>query len=274
MAGIQQLLKEKLSSLHRKYWQQLFTYYQPIKNKLTSYSVGKLVNHVLESKMSFTVENCQAVTIFAINQANLLIDEQVLDLYKIWASRGNAKAYKSNAKLFQKQNFRYLKDIDINSPFALEYRIVDPSANYGRFFGNAKDGTSLNDYSNEGVLKQLKDMIIIFGNFGYQIDNLAETNPIAYGERQSLSGSKNGKKIVILDYKFFKNGNAHYFINKQIMIDIMVLVGKKLGWLHNKEQACEELNISSDEYDTAMQNTLNNPNLYLGAGSMPLLGYN
>lgn len=273
LSKAKKLLFKTLKELDSTYWGKLLQLYEPLKQKLTSQSINLLMNYVSERNISFTYDNCLAVTLLAIQKTNDMIVGQLLDKYKHWAEVGNYKSYKSNQRLF---NEGYFKDCvepeDLNvqgvhsagpkwgntplekiMPFGigerkkLEYRIVDCHLSF-------KNGCySWNNFDiNSSGMRAVNDIIVIARNLGYAVTNFEQV--CDYGDRISVFATdRNGKEIVLFDFKVFKNGNAHFFLNKGLMIDIMLVVGKHLGWIHNKEQAVDDLGITSEEYDNAVK---------------------
>lgn len=264
-----ELLFGFLTNLETRYWRKLFELYQPLREKLTSVSIKKLMDYVQSRNFSFTYANCLAVTVFAVKQTNRLLIEQVLTKYKHWAEVGNYHGYKSNQRLFDEGRFKDKinpddiktayhathrwtnTDIENIMPFTvgerknLEYRIVDVGLTF------EKDRWTCVENSTAWVA--CNDLMTIAKNFGYDGNlNIADTE---HGKRYTVHGfDRNNNSVVLFEYKVFKNGNAHFFINKDFMIDIMLSVGKYLGWVHSKEQAMQDLDITSDEYDNAIGN--------------------
>lgn len=273
LSKAKKLLFKTLKELDSTYWGKLLQLYEPLKQKLTSQSINLLMNYVSERNISFTYDNCLAVTLLAIQKTNDMIVGQLLDKYKHWAEVGNYKSYKSNQRLFNEGYFKdFVEPEDLNvqgvhsagpkwgntplekiMPFGigerkkLEYRIVDCHLSF-------KNGCySWNNFDiNSSGMRAVNDIIVIARNLGYAVTNFEQV--CDYGDRISVFATdRNGKEIVLFDFKVFKNGNAHFFLNKGLMIDIMLVVGKHLGWIHNKEQAVDDLGITSEEYDNAVK---------------------
>lgn len=279
------LLFKTLQELDTQYWSKLFKLYEPLKQKLTSSSVNRLMKYVSERNIAFNYDNCLAVTLLAVQKTNEMIVQQLLDKYKHWAEVGNYKAYKSNQRLFNEGRFKdciapedltnnwsYGSDkkrwhevsIDNIMPFSigerkkLEYRIVDCHLSFSGGYSWAGFDP------NSSAMQAVHDIIIIARNLGYTVSDFEQT--CDYGDRVSVYATdRNGKNIVLFDFKVFKNGNAHFFLNKGLMIDIMLVVGKYLGWVHTKEQVMDDLDITGEEYDNAVKD------LYL-ATSATMLG--
>lgn len=285
---IKDSLKERLTRLYTFHWMQLFEFYAPLKAHLTKQSRERLVEYVTKHHIAFTYENCCMVTIKAIQDTNAFMREQAITKYFDWAKAGadNHRPYKSNQKLFDKNDFAYLrkqgfcnvqeikKQAHTLSPFALDFRIVDSS----RGFGNYRyDGNELSNHSNNTTYHLLNDIVVIMASFGYQVlgadgtintENTIATTLADFGSRYTEWGlNPQGEKIKLFEFKFFKNGNAHFFINQQFMVDFMVFIGRELGWLAGKtaQEVAEVLDVDLKMVESA--NQLN----FVGTTNLPMV---
>lgn len=288
--NIKDSLKQKIKQNYIRHWKLLFERYTPLTAKLTSRSKDSLVDYVLKKEIPLTTANLQMVTVYAINNTNRLIKAQALDLYFTWANanKENRRPYKSNTKLFVENQFRRampnffqaktaFSEQEFNerlhnfSPHALEYRIV--TTHY--FMRDWQANNDLHSYSNKDAYNTLNDLLIVMSTFGYRHTtelgypvSCLQNSICDFGKRYTEYGlTPDGEKCKLFEFKFFKNGNVHFFVNKQFMVDFMVFIGKELGWLHGKnpQEMADELDVKLTAIENANQIT------YVGQQNLPAL---
>ena len=164
------------------------------------------------------------------------------------ADPDSIQQYKSN-KRFNEDNWRYIKEHWYNvdkKNFMFDYRIV------------VKLGGSpfaINSYScrcrHHDVLC---DTIKIAQNLGFKIDNVMQDSP--YYSQDAINEWK--KKTLyyksgtpFADVKVYQNGNIHFRFDREFMQRLNVEASRLFGWIHDKEEAAEELGLNAAEVSRA-----------------------
>lgn len=172
--------KEKIENLKALYWQEIFDNLTEITKRLTS-STRKSLLATLASNtnIDFTAGNIRSIVIWVIKNANKYFDSQMLDVYDTFTSDEGIALYKSNAH-WQKDTWRYnrikheLKERGIK--YALDYRIV--LHGYRGYF----DKGALP----ESTVQQIKDIIIVASNLGYEIECDSTSFMLDTGEKGNI----------------------------------------------------------------------------------------
>lgn len=263
---IMECLREKLSGLRSLYWSELFSRLNTVTDRLTSGSRRRLLDTLHKHvHVDFTASNIYAVMIWVIKNANLYLDQQLIDTYELMVDKCNVQMYKSNQRTWQDNHWRYNDTTDKNTHFALDYRIVTHR------LGGIRSGYSFERGLDERAAHFIGDLLTLATNLGFQ----SNTAPSSLMQRESwTSGEKvefwgkdkrTGDGITIFDVRAFKNGNLHLRLHKSFILALNVEHGRLQGWLRSRDQAVEELgDTEAAEYF--------NSNLRLGANPMLLLG--
>jgi len=164
--------------------------------------------------------------------------------------KSNVSSYKSNAKTFGDEEWRYCRrSTNDLERYKLDYRIV--LARVG--------GISVNDYwhsrSEHGLCDRattlLSDILTVATNIGF--DCTTTFGPHSY-HWESRTKNKfryrdhNDKgSIVLMEVAAFKNQNMHIKFNQEFMCRLNIEFGRLKGWLKNSAHAQDELTISEDE---------------------------
>lgn len=240
--GLKESLKQKIKGLKNKYWEEFFSNFDKITSRLTSKSRDKMLGK-LNSNMSvdFTFDNAYAVTMWAIKNANKYYDSQLIDIFEGMIEKANVKLYKSNKRTFDNEDWRYCRTPEKLDRFSLELRIV-----LHRCGGLQQDGYF---YSNKNGLQErayifIQDILTIANNLGFSFKNDMDS-------RRWESGSANefilnsGKPLIRINA--YKNGNLHIKFNKDFIRTLNVEFGRLKGWIKNKPQAMDEMDLSEKE---------------------------
>lgn len=172
--------KEKIENLKALYWQEIFDNLTEITKRLTS-STRKSLLAILASNtnIDFTAGNIRSIVIWVIKNANKYFDSQMLEIYDTFTSDEGIALYKSNAH-WQKDTWRYnrikheLKEKGVK--YALDYRIV--LHGYRGYF----DKGALP----ESTVQQIKDIIIVASNLGYDIECDSTSFMLDTGEKGNI----------------------------------------------------------------------------------------
>ena len=104
--SLKKSLEEKIKGLKRLYWNELFNNLTAITDRLTSKSRKDMLDILQENTcIDYTSENAYAIVLWAIKNANLYIDNQMVYIYKELTDIDNISGYKSN-KHYIDDNFK------------------------------------------------------------------------------------------------------------------------------------------------------------------------
>ncbi len=247
VSGLRGGLQQKITGLKSKYWNEFFNNYDRITSRLTSASRNSMLKK-LQNNMSidFTESNALAVTAWAIKNANGYYDRQLVTLFESMIDQANITMYKSNLKTWGKEEWRFChsgngpKDL---SHYGLELRIVlhRYSAIEGGGYGYSFEYTN---GLHKDAHSYLADINTIAGNLGFNVHSDSMLKQWESNKTQSFWTDDNSK---LMDVKAFKNGNFHIKFNQLFIRKLNVEFGRLKGWLKNKEQAADELNIPVEE---------------------------
>lgn len=262
MAG----LKQRLKGLKSEYWNELFSHFSKITDRLTSKSrkslLGTLSKHI---EVDFTGPNIYEVVVWVLKNANRYIDSQLIDTYEQMVEKANVKLYKSNHRVWVENRWRSRDEADPNSHYALDYRIVTHR------LGGCRPRWSMSDPElSEEASNFIGDMLTLARNLGFNTDT-ADQRLTYDGRRHWTPGAteqfyytKKGERELLMDVRAFINGNVHFRFNKDFILALNVEHGRLRGWLRTPAEAVEEL----QDPDAAQYF---NTSLKLGAGNPMLL---
>lgn len=241
-------LKLRIKGLKNLYWNQLFDHYEPIVSRLTSKSRSNLLSTLREkTNIDFTSSNAYAVTIWAIKNANQYIDKQLIKVFEEMISRANVVNYKSNQLVFGENTYRYNRhDFKSNeNKVKLEYRIVCEwlggiDSDWGH---ERRSGLSQSAYDFLG------DLLTVANNLGFAKADSLSRHYFRSGQKELFSyfDNKTGQHKLLVEVKAFKNGNLHLRFAPEFMLALNVEAGRLKGWIHNAQQAAEELGEDLDK---------------------------
>lgn len=233
VALIKTAVKEKMKNLKILYWDMVWNEFDEITDRLTYKTRCDLKKQFEELySMDFTIENIYALVLYVVKNANKYFNSQLIDFFKSISDRENVKPYKSNQKLFEKDDYRYNRNEASN--YVLDYRIIASSP-----FRCGWSGEMERSYHNNNTLK---DIFVIARNLGFPpCDNTPE--PSYFGEKVQVYQKFNYEKKeqpLLMDYTCYKNGNMHIRFNKEFMKALNVEVARLLGWIRCKEDIARE----------------------------------
>lgn len=228
VAKVKEGLKKQISSLKDFYWRKVFNEMEEITDRLTYKSRESLMSSFEELKtLDFTIDNIYTVIIWVIKNANKYFNSQLIDFFVKLSDRENVRPYKSNQKLFDKDNWRWNKREQ--SHYVLDYRIIMSSP-----FRTGWSGQLETEYATNRTLLDIKT---IANNLGFE--TLSWDNyPSDFGEKVYIYFRKGEDSFM--EYKVYKNGNMHVKFNKEFTKAMNVEVSRLLGWIRTKEDIAKE----------------------------------
>jgi hypothetical protein len=234
-----------------------------ITQRLTSKKRRELLDTAQKSAhVDFTESNIYAVILWILKNASSSIDEQLLEVFEKMLSMANCRAYKSNTRPFEKDQWRYGQENP--SHIALEYRIVLHRC--GRIEANHSNGYRLS----EDGCEMIGDLLTIANGLGFSC-NTADNRLYHYnsdnwtpGGKQEFAFRKDKLFGTLLEVRAHLNGNIHLRMNQKFALALNVEYGRLKGWLKNGAEAAEEL----QDREAA---TFFKMNTLLPAAELPLL---
>lgn len=235
-------LRLRIKGLKDLYWSQLFDHYEPIISRLTQKSRSNMLSTLRErTNIDFTPSNAYAVTIWAIKNANQYFDRQLIKLFEEMLERANIVNYKSNQRVFGKNDYRYshyefLKQV---SHVKLEYRIVC------EYIGGicTEFGKERRSGLRQSAFDFLGDVLTVAHNLGFTKEDSVTRHFFNAGQKEVFSyyDSRTGKSKTLMEVRAFMNGNIHIRFASEFMLALNVEVGRLKGWIHSAQQAAEEM---------------------------------
>lgn len=239
-------IKLKIKGMKDKYWEMLFHELDTVTRRLAT-KQRKAFLESLRDKVTidFTESNVYSILIWISKWANDYFDEQLIQLFRT-LSTDCAVRYKSNERVWEKGDWRYLYRDDDNRPFPshyrLEYRIV---LTYG--------GIETSEWAyrrdafrglTETAFELLMDIVTVANNLGFACAD----SPKNYNWTSNVQHTfmmENGEPLISV--RAFKNGNMHFHFNPKVMLAINVEAGRLLKWIRHPQEACEEMQVTGAE---------------------------
>ncbi|MDC7221574.1 MAG: DUF4942 domain-containing protein [Spirochaetales bacterium] len=239
-------IKEKFSGLKHKYWKELFDNLTKITDRLTQKSRDNLLKTLQNNvEVDFSAANAYAIVLWAIKNANEYYDDQLIECYERLVNKESCLLYKSNSH-FVDDTWRFATE---NSHYylndKLDYRIVTHRVG-GYFSGDSwrtydqRYNLSLHAY------EYIQDLCTIAKNLGYDVNMIPLNFDWQAGNERVFLYDTNK---VFMKVRAFKNGNIHFKFNQDFLRKFNVEFGRIKGWINNKSQASEEMNIPKEKID-------------------------
>ena len=272
---LKESLKNKLQGLKNLYWDLLFKKYSPITSRLTTAGKDRVTKKLNDNtSIDFTVENIFQLTMWIIKHSNTLIDEQLSDFFFSLCDPDNIHRYKSN-KRWNDDDWRYLKESIKERGYhfskdkakeklknvMLDYRIVVTG---WRNFTDEWSGHRFTD----STYNFLYDLKVIADNLGFKLDfevpDRYDNIDVSDWSNKNIN-TTSGE--LFCNIKLYKNGNRHLKFNKKFMQKLNIEMARINGWIHNKSEAMEEMDISEKDF-----NELWKSNFKIGLENTKILG--
>lgn len=241
-------LRTRMKNLKHTYWQELFTNFEKITERLTTSTRQEMIQTLNgQTNLDFTAKNAHAIASWVIKNANSYFDSQLDDLMRSMISGEDSfLSYKSNQRTFGDDNWRYNLHAMRSeaSHFKFDYRIVLTS------FGGFDSGFLGNNFDVRDSLKRfINDLLAVASTVGF--DTSKTPREVQYDSPRMWEAGKaqvfyyynhtKEKELPLFRIKAFKNQNAHIQFDQHFILALNVALGRINGWLKTKEQAAEEL---------------------------------
>lgn len=243
---IKKCLKERLATMRNEYWNELFRRITPITDRLTSGSrkrlLGTLTKH---SQVDFTIGNICEIVLWVIKNANDYIDKQLIETYEVMVDACNVQLYKSNAKVWTEQDWRYIRSNEVKpTHFLLDFRIVCHRVGGVKANGGFVYDSGLAERAGEF----LADLMTLARNLGFNCETNVDALATREGRKAWTSGeartfyyTKEGNPVELFEVRGFNNGNLHIKLAKKFIMALNVEHGRLQGWLRSPKEASDEI---------------------------------
>ena len=271
-SGVREGLKTKISGLKNLYWNELFNNLNKITDKLTQKSREAMLSKLTSrTDVDFNSDNVYAVVIWVIKNANHYFDDQVIDLVERMVEQANVLLYKSNAKTFGRDSWRYCARPEGLDRFSLESRVVLQRAGGLANTEWAYDRERFNGLS-ERAYYLIMDILTVATNLGFDTTDMTRPMDFQWVSNKSCDFEyydyRTGERGILMSVKAFKNHNTHIKFNSNFMSRLNIEFGRLQGWLKSAQEAASELDIPVDQ---AVQSF--DSNLKLTGNSLVQLGF-
>ena len=260
-SAIRNGLKKKIRGLKIVYWGILFDRLDAITSRLTTKSRRLLLDKlVANNTIDFTAHNIRAIALWAINNVNHYLDDQLVKLFKDLATFDGMSKYKSNQATWIKSRWRY--DVKEYQDFALDYRIVKHQ--WKAMHDGGYDKWDYPGGLHNNCHDLISDMKAVFANLGFKVFGLrSRDRNWKRGQWQDFNDI-GGRTIFQL--KAYMNGNVHIRVYPKAMQALNVKAAQLLGWIGSIEEIVEEMG-----YDKKTAEKYFDLNMYIDVNHLPLL---
>lgn len=241
--GLVKSLKMKLATARKEYWQRLFDGMQEISSRLTKKS-RRTIQELMQSQtgIDFNRDNCYAVVLWVIKNANGYFDSQLVETYEEMIDRANVENYVSNKRIFTWNRFTYSSQIEENST---HYRLKVGHRMVLHRCGGLETRRGDQKGISERACDFIGDLLTVAGNLGFTVIDRAprehefdDSTARVYRFRNADGGDES-----LIRMRAFQNNNLHVQFHPDFIHALNVQHGKLKGWLRNDAEAARELEI-------------------------------
>lgn len=253
MAGLQM----KIEGLKDLYWKKLFHNFQKITDRLATKSRKRILDHLMKYiHVDFTPSNAYAIMIWVLKNANLYLDDQIIDLVEHMTEKANVQNYKSNQHTFGAEHWRYRRAPENLTRYKLDYRVVLECCSglmlsaweheRNQFYGLKEDSFNL-----------LNDILTVAGNIGFDVSGSVRPSDFSWISGKAIVFTffdhDTSTQCELMQVRAYKKGTLHIKFNQAFMCRLNVEFGRLKGWLKSASEAVDELEIGPEEAMKAFQ---------------------
>lgn len=239
-------VKDKLFGFRNVYWGLLFEELDTLSSRLTSKHRQSLLNTLAANSLDFTYTNAIYIVSYAVEMANELVEQSLIDVYKNLTSEDAIlRHYKSNSHVY-KDDWRHTHgSLNDKASYLLDYRFV-----YSQSWSNFSNDSWKKGLA-DGARSFVNDLLVVFTLLGYSgIYGDTNYDEIVSGSKLIIHGTEPcGKSVELLKVRFFKNGNRHCSFSQKAMLRFNITVSRLLGWIRNKDDFEFEADVKTPVAD-------------------------
>ena len=241
--GLVKSLKMKLATAKKEYWSRLFDGMEEISSRLTKKS-RRVIQELMQSQtgIDFNRDNCYAVVLWVIKNANGYFDSQLVETYEEMIEHANVENYISNKRIFTWNRFTYSSQIEEN---ATHFRLKVGHRMVLHRCGGLETRWGDRRGISERACDFIGDLLTVAGNLGFTIFDRAprehefdDSTARVYRFRGA-----DGQGESLIRMRAFQNNNLHVQFHPDFIHALNVQHGKLKGWLRNDAEASRELEI-------------------------------
>lgn len=245
-------LEMKINSVKKEFWQRLFDGMKSINSRLTKSSRQGIVDLMnSHTGIEFNRENAYAIVLWIIKNCNEYFDKQFLETYGKLIEFANVESYKSNQRVFTKDQFSYWNRYNRES--AEYYKLKTGNRIVLEHCGGLSNTSWLYD---KGLSQSAQDFIGDLLTIANNLNFIPENKVIDYKEWDD-SGARNfycnykNERRLLFSVRAYKNGNMHFSFDNDFIHVLNITHGKLKGWIPNTQTAAEETTdeIAKDYFD-------------------------
>jgi len=226
-------IRAKISGFRNVYWSLLFNKLDALTSKLTSKNKRRFLNELNANKLDFTYKNAIYIVDFAVKQANRLIEDSLISVFKdLTSPESISRYYKSNLHVLN-DSWRYAKEESFSkAKYLLDYRFIYSSyENIDKYRGGL----------NESAASFTRDLVVVFNLLGYTSVYIDRPfNLMSAGDKISIWGVESGETIELVSIKYYKNGSRHLRFQQNALLKFNIIISRLLGWVRDKTEFSEE----------------------------------
>lgn len=247
-------MKSKLKNTKKEYWNRLFSGMKNI-NRLLTYKSRQNVTGLLNDStgLDFNRENCYAIILWVIKNANTLFDKQLIETYEELLEYANVENYVSNKRVFSKNQFRYNYYREESNEVThiklkVGHRIV-----LERCGGLEKSHWASRKGLSQRAANLIGDLLVVAHNLGflpvedapkeYEWDSSEAVN--YHFSRIKIKEGDEGKekKELLFKVRCYYNGNIHLSLNPEFVHALNISFGRLKKWINEPQEAAQEMGV-------------------------------
>ncbi|OES24500.1 class I SAM-dependent methyltransferase [Alteromonas macleodii] len=225
-------VSEKLLGFRNVYWRLLFEQLDSLSSRLIGKHRAAMLDTLNANSLDFTYQNALYIIEYAVDLANTLIEQSIVDVYKDLTSADAIKDYYvSNQHVYQDKWRWNDENTNDKSKYLLDYRFIH--TNWSNFGSH-----SWENGLNEDARTFMWDLGVVFKLLGYgNIWYSEDYRTMEPGGKMKIMGNHpSGDLITLVEIKFYKNGNRHLKFSQEAMLRFNVTASRVLGWVREKAE--------------------------------------
>lgn len=244
-------LKMKLENCKKQFWQRLFDGMSKINDRLTSSSRKTILEKMqAHTGIEFNRENCYAIVMWVIKNANSYFDSQLIETYEELVDYANVENYTSNKRVFKRDQFTYWGKRDYPDSTS-HYRIKVGH----RIVLHHSGGICVSYGTNRGLdgraCNLVNDLLTIANNLGFKPHTWGPSSSSYKNDWQDSDArifrcTYKGKSKVLFRVRAFLNGNLHFQFLPEFIHALNIQHGKLKGWIHTRHEAEREVGAPTE----------------------------